>query len=465
MCIGGWGDPSFANIKNIIAAQGNNTGNVIYRNLSALHGNLPIDAIDYDDESTYDSASAITFGQMAGSLGMKVSLCPYTNPSYWQAVQAGLGSYCDAVYLQCYDGGAGNDPAAWNTYFSGLKVMPGYWDYERDTTFLTKMQGWKSAGTVGGFYWPSCTGCTPPADPSGMLQYADWIHQAMVGPAYFAIVNQNSQKVLDVQWGASGNGVPIWQYAYNGSAAQLWSLVPVANNTHFAIVSALTGESVSIAGDSTASQAIIWDWAYNNDPSQQWDLVDVGNGLFNIRNVRSGLVLDVPGSSTADGVTNQQYAANGTGAQQFRLQPIGNYFIQAPVSGRYLYAQGGSTANGTQVVQYDWANSSSYIWNFANTTAGWYACNNQSSATPKAISVNAGSTTPGMYTQLWDYNNAPEQQCRIVPQTDGTFRFYFKHDGQSWDITGAGTSNNTVLDQYPDNGTLAQKFILQRIGP
>jgi hypothetical protein len=63
--ISGAGDPTFQNIKNIINAQGNNTSNILYRNLAALRGNLPIDAINYDDESVYDAPSATTFGGMA----------------------------------------------------------------------------------------------------------------------------------------------------------------------------------------------------------------------------------------------------------------------------------------------------------------------------------------------------------------------------------------------------------------
>jgi len=172
MCIGGWGDPSFANIKSLIAANGTGSGTVLYRNLATIRTVLGIDAVDYDDESTYDSPSAISFGQMCAAVGMKVTLCPYMNAGYWQAVKAGLGANCDQVYLQCYQGGAGNDPATWNTYFGGLKVIPGYWDWERDNTFLNDMQSWKSAGGSGGFLWPSCTGCNPPAGPGEMAQYA-----------------------------------------------------------------------------------------------------------------------------------------------------------------------------------------------------------------------------------------------------------------------------------------------------
>src|SRR6478736_2639661 len=56
MSIAGWGDPSWTNIKNLIAANGTNTSTVLYRNLAALKAALGIDAICNDDESAYDSA-------------------------------------------------------------------------------------------------------------------------------------------------------------------------------------------------------------------------------------------------------------------------------------------------------------------------------------------------------------------------------------------------------------------------
>lgn len=174
MCIGGSGDTSWANIESLIAADGTNSTTVLYQNLVALKNALGLDAIDSDDESTYDAGSATKFGLMCGSVGLKLTLCPYTDPGYWQSVQAGVGSLCDRIYLQCYSGGEGNDPATWDTYFGGMKVVPGYWDYERDATFLTNMESWSSAG-AGGFLWPSCSGCDPPAGPGEMLQYAGWI--------------------------------------------------------------------------------------------------------------------------------------------------------------------------------------------------------------------------------------------------------------------------------------------------
>ena len=178
ICLGGAGDTSWANIKNLIATNGSSSSTVLYKNLSALVTALGINAICSDDEQTYDSSSTIAFGQMCSAVGMHFTLCPYNNRSYWHAVQSGLGStICDRVYLQCYQGGQGNDPASWASSLGVpvSQIIPGYWDNERTAIFETNMLAWSKEGCNGGWLWPTCEQCTPPAGPGELTQYAVWM--------------------------------------------------------------------------------------------------------------------------------------------------------------------------------------------------------------------------------------------------------------------------------------------------
>lgn len=187
MCIGGWGDRSFLNIKNLIAADGTNSTTDLYRNLVALKNALGINAIDYDDEYEYDSVSAISFGKMCAAAGLKVTLCPYTNPSYWQAVKSGLGTTVDFIYLQGYSGGAGNDPASWASDLGVpvSEILPGDWDADGDLAFLNLMQGWGNDGCTGGFYWPLNSGGNPPASSAQLALYAVMIHAGLKSSVYW----------------------------------------------------------------------------------------------------------------------------------------------------------------------------------------------------------------------------------------------------------------------------------------
>ena len=128
------GTDDFKKIKKFIEmdpAQGGGTGenSILYKNFKALIEATGADAINYDDESCYDLNTGIKFGKMCEKLGVKVTLCPYTNQNYWVQLYKALGpELCDRVYLQCYDGGAGNKNQIkqWSEAF-GCDVIPGYW--------------------------------------------------------------------------------------------------------------------------------------------------------------------------------------------------------------------------------------------------------------------------------------------------------------------------------------------------
>jgi hypothetical protein len=150
VCTGGAGAQSWANIKNLIATNGTGPTSILYRNFQALKNALGIDAICNDDEVAFNASSAATFNQMITALGLKNTLCPYNNVSYWQSVFN--NSAIDAIYLQCYDGGAGNDPATWDGYFGGFQVAPGDWSNDGLATVASKFNAW-SPVIAGGFIW------------------------------------------------------------------------------------------------------------------------------------------------------------------------------------------------------------------------------------------------------------------------------------------------------------------------
>jgi hypothetical protein len=153
VCVGGYGDTSYANIENLINSQGTGPGSILYKNFQALKAAVPgIDAIDDDDEQTYDLNSSTSFAKMLGSLGYKFTLVPYTAQSFWVNLKNSITN-CDYVYLQCYEGGAGNDPGQWNAAFgNGVVVIPGQ---ESNTAYETNFNNWHlETGVVGGFYYP-----------------------------------------------------------------------------------------------------------------------------------------------------------------------------------------------------------------------------------------------------------------------------------------------------------------------
>jgi len=86
----------------------------LYGILRIIRKSIGADAICIDDESVYDSVSIIRLGEMAREAGLHMSLCPFTKIPWWRSVIDGSRhGVVDAVYLQCYDGGAQEVPADW----------------------------------------------------------------------------------------------------------------------------------------------------------------------------------------------------------------------------------------------------------------------------------------------------------------------------------------------------------------
>ncbi len=122
-----------------------------YKNFAKLKELTGADAIDFNDENSYDVATMVNLGRMLDKIGYKVTLCPYNNSSVWSSVKSQLGAIVDGVNLQCYDGGRNNNVGTWNGYFGGLKVTPLFWTKHADgtgetyTSAETKVRNWKNS--------------------------------------------------------------------------------------------------------------------------------------------------------------------------------------------------------------------------------------------------------------------------------------------------------------------------------
>ncbi|HEY5912909.1 MAG TPA: lysyl endopeptidase [Verrucomicrobiae bacterium] len=206
--VGSWGVNDFQSIQTLMNSQGTNTTSILYRNFLALKTVTGAAAVDFDDETLYDVTTTVKFGRMLSSIGYKLTLCPYTNPAFWQSVYSQLGNaVVDAVYLQCYAGGAGNNPSSWNSYFGGMKVTPGLWcahgtccaEGDTPASVSSKILAWKNAAAIpGGFMWlyDDMLSCSSRGTAAG---YAAAINQAVdplqISPAtgFSAVAGSNGQ--------------------------------------------------------------------------------------------------------------------------------------------------------------------------------------------------------------------------------------------------------------------------------
>jgi hypothetical protein len=166
-----------------IQSLGTKKGGAIYNSFQALFEALPaIDGIDFDNEDVYDDTTIPDFALMLQSIGYEqITFCPYEIPDTWagwlKAIDAQASGLVTGFNLQCYDGGATNDPQDWITAIQNQMgtsfdakgfVYPGFWcvhpaavtrvctagsDNDCPDTVTSRLQGWQSEGIQGGWIY------------------------------------------------------------------------------------------------------------------------------------------------------------------------------------------------------------------------------------------------------------------------------------------------------------------------
>lgn len=128
-CFGGGGTvQDFSTIKSIYENNGKSfKGTMLQKNLEVFRRVFPaFDGIDMDCEDIYDLPSFVAFCDLMIGLGFDITFCPYQDPQFWNAALAKVSTaHRGAVKwwnLQCYDGGAGNNPQDWWP----ANAQPGY---------------------------------------------------------------------------------------------------------------------------------------------------------------------------------------------------------------------------------------------------------------------------------------------------------------------------------------------------
>ncbi|GAB3143404.1 ThuA domain-containing protein [Microbispora hainanensis] len=123
-----------------------------------------------------------------------------------------------------------------------------------------------------------------------------------------------------------------------------------------------SGKYVAPQDASTADDAKIVQMSATEGGEQQWEAIPFTAGAYQLKNVKSGKCLDVPRGSTATGTQLVQYACHPDGHQdqvnqRFYLVPSGDaYQVSSAVSGLCLDINGRSTADGAALIQWTCSN-------------------------------------------------------------------------------------------------------------
>jgi hypothetical protein len=407
-CIGGWGSHSYTNIRNLVNSQGTGTSSILNRNFRALKTAIPsIDAINNDDEEAYDVNSATAFHVMLADIGYKTTLAPYMNKGYWQSLATNVnnqrGGAVDKVYLQWYEGGAGNNPCDWN--INGIELHTGDLNYENATTVANKMtQAKNNCNSKGGFYWVYND------NNINLKDLANRVNNI------FGIRVKNQQEVAnfynDCNYLGFANGLEVGDYNLD----RLQSM-GISND----VISSLTiaeGFEVTV-----------------------YDDINFAGLSKTYRGSVSCLVAD----GLNDKITSLRIRTTGTTGLD------GTWMIQNRNSGKYMdLAAEHTSENGGNIQQWEFAGGNNQKFQFTHLGDGTYKIT--AVASGKVVDVDGISKNEGANVFQWDYFGTFNQQFVMYPTSDGYYKMIPKHSGKVVEVENASTANGANVRQWGNNG-------------
>lgn len=413
ICIGGWGNESFRRIKELINSHGVGSGTILYKNFKALKNAIPeIDAVNNDDEHCYDVATAVKFHQMMYELGYKTTIAPYTNRSFWENLVSQLGDRCDRVLIQCYDGGAGNNPSDW--HLGNRAVHAGRMNYQGGgvDACVAQMESWKkNNGVSGGFIW--------------LYNDETWN------------LNQWATRMLRVFGTKKCDDSIAILYAdidYGGSSISLGE----GSYTQQELVNyGISAKNISSLKVTKGFKITLYENADFTGDSKSWPT----DASF-------------VGEDWNDKACSVRIEPNGKSGLS------GNFKIMNRNSGKYLDLDNNKTDNNTAIVQFDDEGvEASQTWTFTEVMTGkgvYSICSYDNKN--RGMDVLNSSKDNGTQVQLYDYLGNPHQQFILYDCGEGYYQLVARNSGKVVEIPNSSQGNGDWIKIYDNNGTHTQQW-------
>lgn len=186
--------------------------------------------------------------------------------------------------------------------------------------------------------------------------------------------------------------------------------------------------------------------------------------------VKSNMMLDVNGGSSANGANIQIYQNNyDSYAQIYRITHVkdGWHKICNVFSGKAVDVAGGSKKSGTNVHLYTYNGSDAQLWRFYPVPGGYYQIQNKLKC---YLDVAGGGKSNGTNVCVYTKNSTNAQKWKLINEKQvnipqGTYKINTKLKiNMMLDVCGGGSANGTNIQIYHDNDdSMAQQFIIEHV--
>lgn len=314
-------------------------------------------------------------------------------------------------------------------------------DFELDNQFSGTITGWQSADSVG----------------------ADFVQRF-----------SRSHNELNLR--LSDAGITAKTLVFTAKAKSTNTLIiPVTAPTptvlasgNYRITAKHSSKDMSVTGWSSTDGAVM----------EQWTPLGQSNQVFNIQQTPTGYkllpsyndkVVTVDGYSNANGGVINQWTDYEQSNQRFSIIDAGGgyYKIMSLSSGKFLAVTGAGTANGDDIVQWQWLDHDNFKWQLtpvalpAPVSNGTYTLKVKHSS--KVMTVQAGSSADNAIVEQWS-NLCQANQRFVLTYTDSGYTIKPEYNSKLVTVKNFSVANGAGLVQLTDTKAANQRFEIQHLG-
>ena len=138
----------------------------------------------------------------------------------------------------------------------------------------------------------------------------------------YTIKNAFTGLLMDVTDGGTGNSALIQQYTPDGTGAQQWSVLYLANSDNEYVLTNLNSGKALDNADATLPGTQADQYAYFNSDNMHWQIYSNNDGTFTVRNVANQFALNIAADSTSAGAAVVQETVGASGSQSWIFQAV-----------------------------------------------------------------------------------------------------------------------------------------------
>jgi hypothetical protein len=282
---------------------------------------------------------------------------------------------------------------------------------------------------------------------SGTTLFTDAVEYVTLGGGTTSVDDANAAVAYSGGWGhATGEtGLYAGTNSYNDVAGATATLGFVGTGVTLHAVTAPNHGIVAVSVDG-GPEALVDEYATaRTGDVAVWTSPRLSSGTHTVRVRATGTQR---AQSTHDWATVDRF--------EISNRPVAGtaYRIVNRNSGKPLAVAGGSTADGTGVVQQTGAGA----WRVDAAPGNAYALTY--TATGKVLDVNGGDPTVGLQLQQWSANGGTNQQWYLRPTSDGYFTLVSHDSGLLADVYGLATTDGAKVVQWTATGGVNQQWQL-----